>query len=336
MNKFLKSFCILGLVGAFQVQAQTARVQVIHNSADAAAASVDVWVNGNRAIPNFAFRTASPFVDLPAGQEIVIHITAPAAADTTAAVFSKRATLDSNQTYIVVASGIVSASGYSPATPFDLYVSAGREAAANAAEVDVLVFHGATDAPAVDVNETSVPVPGLVPNLAYGDFAGYLNLAPADYTLEIAPTGGSGIASFTAPLQSLNLAGNALVVVASGFLDPAANSNGSAFGLFAATAAGGPLVELPAAVVSVKEISNAEFRAYPNPATDELRFRYDASLAGAQLDITDATGRLIVSHKLDAFSNEMQLGIHDWQAGFYFGRIQTADRAGSFKLVVNK
>lgn len=45
--------------------AQTARVQVIHNSADAAAAEVDVYINADLALDDFAFRTATPFLDLP-------------------------------------------------------------------------------------------------------------------------------------------------------------------------------------------------------------------------------------------------------------------------------
>ena len=55
----------------------TARVQVIHNSADAAAESVDVYLNETLLIPNFAFRTASPFVDAPAGIEIDLSVAPP-------------------------------------------------------------------------------------------------------------------------------------------------------------------------------------------------------------------------------------------------------------------
>lgn len=335
MTKLLKSLCVLMAASTLVVEAQTARVQVIHNSADAAADTVDVWVDGVRAVPNFAFRTATPFVDLTAGQEIALHITAPGAADTNSAVFVKRVTLMPDSTYIVVASGIVSASGYTPATPFDLYVSSGREAATNSMQVDALVFHGATDAPAVDVNETSVPVPGLVPNLSYGDFAGYLSLATANYTLGIAPTGGANIALFQAPLQTLNLAGNALVIVASGFLDPTNNSNGPGFGLFVAPAAGGALIALPVAS-SVTEINASEFRVFPNPVTDAFTVSYDEAIAGAQLEVLDAFGRLVYSRGLDGFSGNVQIDANDWSNGFYFGRISTATRAGSFKIVVNK
>lgn len=313
----------------------TARVQVIHNSADAAAANVDVWINGDRTVPNFAFRTATPFVNLPAGQELAIHITAPGAADTNAAVFVKRVTLAADSTYIVVANGIVSPSGYTPATPFDLYVASGREAAATAGEVDILVFHGSTDAPAVDVNETTVPVPGLVPNLSYGNFAGYLGLAPLDYGIGIAPAGGANIANFQAPLQTLGLADAALVVLASGFLDPSNNSNGPAFGLYVASPAGGPLLALPI-VSSVTEISAAEFRAFPNPVSDVLNLNYDESLAGAQLEVIDAIGRVVYRQQLPLFDNSIRINTSDWNQGFYFGRISTANRAAAFKVVVNK
>ena len=45
--------------------AQFARVQVIHNCADAAAATVDVYLDATLLIDDFDFRTASPFIDRP-------------------------------------------------------------------------------------------------------------------------------------------------------------------------------------------------------------------------------------------------------------------------------
>jgi hypothetical protein len=54
--------------------AQTARIQIIHNAADPAAQEVDVYVNGTLALDNFAFRAATPFIDLPAGVTLNIGI----------------------------------------------------------------------------------------------------------------------------------------------------------------------------------------------------------------------------------------------------------------------
>ena len=72
MKKLLQIFAVMLITAtAFS---QTARVQVIHNSADAAAAEVDVYVDAANTLDDFAFRTASPFVDLPAGVQIELSI----------------------------------------------------------------------------------------------------------------------------------------------------------------------------------------------------------------------------------------------------------------------
>jgi hypothetical protein len=69
MNRKLFSVLIAaGMLTSYEAWSQ-ARVQVIHNSADAAAAVVDVYINGGAqpAINDFAFRTATPFIDLTPG-----------------------------------------------------------------------------------------------------------------------------------------------------------------------------------------------------------------------------------------------------------------------------
>ncbi len=241
------------------VNAQTARVQVIHNSADAAASTVDVYLGTTKILDDFAFRTASPFIDVTAGVPIKVSI-APSSSSSVAdsiAVFNYN--LMSGSTYVLIAEGIVSATGYSPATPFDIKVyGMGREVASNTANTDVLVHHGATDAPAVDVVETGAGAGTIVANASYGDFAPYLELATADYVLQVRAAGASSaVAAFDAPLATLGLQGAALTVVASGFLDPSANSNGPAFGLFAAPATGGAMVALPASAARLQAIHNS-------------------------------------------------------------------------------
>ncbi len=247
----------------------TARVQVIHNSADAAAAEVDVYINDVLEIDNFAFRTATPFIDLNSDVNNKVSI-APANSTSVAdAIANFNYTLDRNETYVIVANGIVSPTGYSPATPFDLYVfNPAQEAAASSGNTDVLVFHGATDAPTVDVVETLVGAGTIVNDLSYGEFEGYLELPTNDYEVQVRDeTGTTTVACYQAPLASLNQDGNALIVLASGFLNPANNSNGEAFGLFAALPTGGALVALPACVqVNTTDlVLNNAISIYPNP-----------------------------------------------------------------------
>ncbi len=259
--KMKKKFLFLvttGLFGITSVFAQNARVQVIHNSADAGAAIVDVYVNGTLTLNDFAFRTASPFVNVPAGATAVAI--APAnSTNVGQAIATFNYTLTANTKYVIVANGIVSVSGYSPATPFNLYVSAiGQETANMMGNTDVMVFHGSTDAPTVSVWETSVPAGQLFNNFTYGDFEGYLELPTSDYVIEVRDNAGTTtVKSYDAPLATLGLQGAAAVVVASGFLNPANNSNGAAFGLWVALPSGGNLIPLPESTAEIQVIHNS-------------------------------------------------------------------------------
>ncbi|HDP54598.1 MAG TPA: DUF4397 domain-containing protein, partial [Bacteroidetes bacterium] len=184
MKKLTLTLIATLLLSVGQVFAQTARVQVIHNSADLAAETVDVFVNGDLFVPDFAFRTATPFVDVPAEVELAVDI-APAGAGIEGSVGTFNVTFDADETYVIMANGIVSASGYDPSFAFDLYPFAGaREAATQSGNTDVLVFHGSTDAPEVTVWEIGAGA-GELFTFDYGDFAGYLELATADYILDI-------------------------------------------------------------------------------------------------------------------------------------------------------
>ncbi|MBP1469045.1 DUF4397 domain-containing protein, partial [Candidatus Chloroploca sp. M-50] len=228
-----------------------AKLQIIHNSADAAVEKVDIFVNGEEFLKDVGFRQATAFMDVPAGVDLNI-VVAPAGAGIGNGVGPITVNLTENKNYIAIANGIVSATGYTPATAFSLDVfDMARLTAADPANTDLLVFHGSTDAP-----EVSVWVKDGASQLfafEYGDFAGYLGVPTSDLILEVRTADGlTTVASFVAPLATLDLDGAALTVVASGFLNPANNSDGKPFGLFVATAAGGNLIALPAYVPMAK------------------------------------------------------------------------------------
>jgi hypothetical protein len=257
-EKVMKKNSLITLLLTFSgfIYAQTARVQVIHNSADAAAEFVDVYLDATLLIPNFEFRTASAFIDAPAGTPIDLSVAPPNSTGVQDAIYTATVTLTENETYLVIADGIVSTTGYTLPSSFGLEViPMGREEASNPSNTDLLVHHGATDAPIVDVLEVGVNSPGatLVDNISYTESQGYLELPTDDYILEVRDeTGAVTIAAYEAPLEELTLDGVAAVVVASGFVDPSLNSNGPDFGLYVALPAGGPLVMLPSASLTAR------------------------------------------------------------------------------------
>lgn len=303
----------------------TARIQVIHNCADAAAAIVDIYINGDLALEDVPFRSATEFLSIPAEVELVFGI-APGNSTSAADVIAEFPfTLENERTYIVVANGIVSPTGYSPAPAFNLDVFAqGREEATVATNTDVLVMHGSTDAPVVDVAEILVPAGTVVNDLAYGSFAGYLELGTANYALQVQTADGTPVVTYDAPLAGLGLEGQAITVLASGFLDPSNNSNGPAFGLYVALAGGGDLVPLPVITnVGVNSLADDALTvsAWPNPANDVLNVSIDArELRQVSATITDMTGRVVVqvpASVINVGENRLQIGTAQLSEGLY-------------------
>ena len=266
---------ITGSIGA--VSAQNAKVQVIHNCADPAAAAVDVYVNGNLTLPSFAFRTATPFLSLPSGVTYSIAVAPPNSTSVSQAIATfSVGPLSADSSYIVVASGVLDTMSFA-ANPeqinrsFTLDVIAhALTASPNPANVALGVFHGSTDAPAVDVDLTGGAT--LVSNIAYGQFQGYLSVPATWYPISIAPAGSSTyVANYTADLSSL--ADSAVVVLASGFLDSTVGHYGS-FELIAVLA-NGTVINLPLQQQSlVQVIHNA-----PDPAADTVDVYLDGAKA---------------------------------------------------------
>ncbi|MGB5895654.1 MAG: DUF4397 domain-containing protein [Ignavibacteriaceae bacterium] len=228
---------ILILTGMSNLFAQTARLQVIHNSADPGAVSVDIYLNGTMLLDNFAFRDATPYIDAPAGTPINIGVAGPNSSSASDTLKNFTLTLTENETYVAVANGVLDPGSFASnpdgrSTGFTLFIKAMTRENGTSSDVDFIVLHGSSDAPTVDVLARRVAT--LVDNAAYGDITNYITVPPASYILDVTPGSENStiVASFEADLSGLG--GGAAVVFASGFLTPANNQNGPAFGIFAA------------------------------------------------------------------------------------------------------
>jgi hypothetical protein len=279
---------------------QTAKIQIIHNAADPLAAAVDLYVDGVLAADNFAFRTATPFVSIPANRDVVVAVAAPSStsADNPLATFTYNLPVGR---YVAIANGVLTPSAFAP-NPDPRAASIGfsvfpimnvRPGSMNPGEVDAIIFHGATDAPAVDVYANGQLK--LVSDLVYGIATPYISVPALSYTINVAPAGGTPIANFRADLSGL--AGQSIIVVASGFLDPSANNNGPAFGLYAALSDGGPLVQLPPTTSSVDEQgTGSSIVVSPNPVTagEAISIRNEQGFVG-EVTMTSMLGNVVFS-----------------------------------------
>lgn len=297
-----------------------ARVQVIHNSAATDAAMVDVYLNDGILIDDFEFRTASAFIDAPAGRFFDVSVALPNSSDTMNALYQETFILESNMTYIIVASGIIGSGMYDPAIDFSLEVIANaREMSMTPGNVDVLVWHGATDAPTVDVVETLVGAGTIVDDLSYGEYQGYLDLPAAAYRLDVRDeTGNTTVATYQVNLSGLE--DQAISLIASGFLNPAMNNNGESFGLFAALPTGGALLSLDN-VTSIEDLDlGVNLNVSPNPFNDNLRVDIQTEQSGSiEYMIYDAAGRLYLNDQasLQSGNNSLNINTRELNAGFY-------------------
>ena len=117
----------------------------------------------------WAFRDATPFLEVPAEVGVKIDITGADAADNSAPVFTLDVAdgLATDATLMIVAAGDPLARAGNP--PFNLFIAEAREAAATSGNAEFLVFHGAPDAPTVDVAVRGVGV--VVDDISFGEFA---------------------------------------------------------------------------------------------------------------------------------------------------------------------
>lgn len=311
-----------------------ARLQVIHNAADPAASDVDVYVNGNLLLDNFAFRTATPFIDVPAGVLLNIGVAPGNSASAADTLKNFEVTLANGEEYIAVANGVLNPASFAPnpdgtSTAFTLFLQDQmRESATTGSDVDFRVIHGASDAPTVDVLVgTSI----LVDNASYSNITPYLTVPAGDYTLDITPGNDNStiVASFNAPLNSLG--GGSAVVLASGFLDPLLNQNGAPFGLIAVLADG--TVILLNNTTGVEEANEtSRFSLYPNPASESIRLTPANSTLESVVEISNALGQVV---KVSALSKStITIPVSELEKGLYFVTVQNEKSKTVSKLIV--
>jgi len=271
--KTIKTLILIMLItGVNYLSAQTARLQVIHNAADPAADSVDIYLNGGLLLNDFEFRTATPFIDAPAGVELNIGVAPGNSSSANDTLKNFNVVLENGETYIAIANGVLDPNSYAAnpdgrSTAFTLLVKETARETGSGSGVDFFVLHGSTDAPAVDINAAGVAT--LVDDAAYSDITDYISVPPASYMLELTLADGITVVQYyTADFSGLG--NNSAVVFASGFLNPSVNQNGEEFGIFYALS-DGTVGELPVIVSDVKVINSgipnsfSLMQNYPNP-----------------------------------------------------------------------
>lgn len=212
---------------------ETANLQLIHNSPDPGAAEVDVFAqlpeSTVQVADNLPFRQATPYLTVPANTEWDAVVAVPTAGDDDTlddgeiVAEVEDVSLTAGTSNLAIVNGVLDSSNFqdgvselSVALATDVQTSPSGDTNA-----DIQLFHGAPDAPAVDI----APANGLggentvADGLSYGNFgSGYVGLAGIN-VLDIGTDDGTFVTNIQTP-QSLgaDFSGGVFTAVASGFL----------------------------------------------------------------------------------------------------------------------
>jgi hypothetical protein len=264
----------------------------------------------------------------------------------------------SGGTYIAIANGVVDPSAFAPNPngrdiSFTLFAKTdARETGTKNNKVDLFAVHGSTDAPTVNIYGLGI----YLTNVSYGDLSNYISVpAWRNWIVVTTPWPNfSVVGVWGADLRGLG--GNSATVFASGFLDPSANQNGEAFGLFAALA-NGTVVELPQlfgseaqnALNKVMNENNEEISAvnnfsleqnYPNPFNPTTSIKFSVPSAEfVTLKVYDILGNevsTLVNEQKAPGNYEVRFDAGNLASGVYIYTLKAGNITQTKKLMLMK
>ncbi|MCS7170568.1 MAG: DUF4397 domain-containing protein, partial [Candidatus Kapabacteria bacterium] len=135
------------------VSAQVAHIQFVHASPDPRLSLIDVYVNGEKVLDDFSFRSATGLRELPAAVPLTVGIAPAASQSITDTLWSFSTTLPVGSKLCAVLCGVLSPQNFAPnpnGRPTGLTILALplQERASSSAMVAVAAVHAVTDAPA--------------------------------------------------------------------------------------------------------------------------------------------------------------------------------------------
>ncbi|MEM1007785.1 MAG: DUF4397 domain-containing protein [Myxococcota bacterium] len=182
-----------------------AQVRVIHLSYDGP--SVDIYANDAKAITDLPFTRASEYVEVDANKEIKFKVTETGKTD--AALPESTQTLEKDKSYTVLAIGKI-------ADQKALAVLSDDNAAPAQGKAKIRVFHGAPDAPTVEIKSEKADGTQLF-KVAFGEGSAYQEVDAGDVKIVLTAEGSTeALASY----QAITLeAGKIYTIVAHGTFD---------------------------------------------------------------------------------------------------------------------
>ena len=238
-----------GEFGPFVLSVSTgqpsALVNFIHVSGDPALALVDVRLDGELLIDDFAFLTCSQYLTIDATGPHTISIHPPTSMDATDAILSVEANLNAALNYEIAVVGQLNDVGFSPFQPLQAVIFEGAQLyTTEAGSIPLHFLHGVSDAPNVNLIDNNATT--VCNNLGYATFnsEGYQPFSE-NFTVSLSDAAGNLLGlEYCIPAAFVVDFGVGFTIVAAGFVDPQANNNGNPIGFYLVDWSTGELIPL--------------------------------------------------------------------------------------------
>jgi hypothetical protein len=295
-------------------------IQFIHTSADTSLSTVDVWLNDSLLISSLSFESASNSFTIPCSDTLSIRLTA--AGDSSLTLLQNDFLFEPNQLHRLFLWGIFHTQHYNPAPPLTWHHESNVSSSSiGENEIELRIFHAATDLGTVDLDETTLPIQPLFSNVDAGELSESASISSGNnlvFSLRNSPTQFL-FASYTLPAALPDFAGQSITLLSSGFRQPANNSNGSPLKMWALFP-NSSMNEL-SPFVGIERLDNTNsLSLFPNPCSTftQLRgaFKTDESIS---IQLVDISGRILSSHQTRAANgmvNEI-ISVKDLPEGLY-------------------
>ena len=335
---------------------ENAFVQIIHASADPAAAEVDIYINADpesdeATLPGVEFQDATEFLALPADEDINVYLTAPGSDEVVYSV--EGVEVEAGAEYVAVARGELSsgdnydqiADGHSE---FAIDIVAGQQSSGDEDEVALQLYHAVTDAPAVDVWVRDGDP--LVENLEFGEAAGeYINVEAGSYEIELYAAGADpeedeALLRFFLDVE--DLAGAAGFALATGYLEGLESDDLPGIDLMVALPDGQTLFPQDITSAGDDEFASDQPRQvklsqnYPNPFNPNTTIEYQLpENSHVELTVYNSLGQKVqtlVDQQVQAGSHQVTFDGSDLSSGVYIYRLEADGQVISNQMTLVK
>ncbi|NQW29645.1 MAG: DUF4397 domain-containing protein [Ignavibacteria bacterium] len=219
-----------------------ALLQIAHASADIAIPKVDVYVNSVLMFDNLSFKSATNFIPLDAGKDQSISIAPEASTSVVQSFYTTTVNFATGSRHILFTQGALNPAEYSPnpdpesaAHEFTLFdVPDILDKSSKPDYFNVFFYNAGFDAPKMDIYQAISKAAG---GISFGSIGPYFTAKAAVVQFGLAVSGSQPFSAYGGDLKEY--ANQSVVLVACGFISPAANQSGPLLSLFIVPQTGG-------------------------------------------------------------------------------------------------